>query len=105
MWASRVVRKLVTAGLLAGLGSAACKSESPATTDSAPAAIGSSAQTLFSQRCAVCHGTSGKGDGPGAVALNPKPRDYTNTAWQKSVSDDELKKIIVQGGQAVGKSM
>lgn len=52
----------------------------------------------------VCHGQSGKGDGPGAAALNPKPRDYTNAEWQKTVTDDEIAKIIVQGGAAVGKS-
>jgi mono/diheme cytochrome c family protein len=31
--------------------------------------------TIFSQSCAVCHGDIGKGDGPGAVGLNPKPAD------------------------------
>lgn len=52
----------------------------------------------------VCHGQSGKGDGVGAAALNPKPRDYTNAEWQKSVTDEDIAKIIVQGGAAVGKS-
>ena len=27
--------------------------------------------------CTACHGESGKGDGPGAAALNPKPADWT----------------------------
>jgi hypothetical protein len=62
------------------------------------------ADTRFSLLCATCHGERGKGDGPGAIALNPKPRDYTDATWQKSVTDEELRKIIVQGGQAVGKS-
>ncbi len=81
---------------------------SPSPTAAAPAAASSAAaeaQTIFSQRCSVCHGNTGKGDGPGAAALNPKPRNYSDAAWQKSVTDDDLKKIIVQGGQAVGKSM
>ena len=30
---------------------------------------------IFSQSCAVCHGDIGKGDGPGAAALSPKPAD------------------------------
>ncbi len=30
---------------------------------------------IFSQSCAVCHGNTGKGDGPGAAGLNPKPAD------------------------------
>src|SRR5262245_39787433 len=77
---------------------------------SPPAAAGneavvfSEAKEMFNSRCAPCHGTSGKGDGPGAAALNPKPRDYTDAAWQKSVTDEQLKKTIVMGGAAVGKS-
>ena len=62
------------------------------------------AEQIFTQRCTVCHGASGKGDGAGASALNPKPRDYTDAAWQKSVTDEALAKVIVEGGAAVGKS-
>lgn len=52
----------------------------------------------------MCHGQSGKGDGAAAAALNPKPRDYTSAEWQKSVTDDQIKKTITGGGAAVGKS-
>ncbi len=62
------------------------------------------ARTLFKTRCAVCHGNDGKGDGPGAAALNPKPRNYTDAAWQSSVTDEQIHKTIVYGGAAVGKS-
>lgn len=62
------------------------------------------ARTVFNERCSACHGTSGKGDGPGAAALNPKPRDYTNKDWQKSVTDEQIAKTIKLGGAAVGKS-
>lgn len=62
------------------------------------------ARTYFKQNCAVCHGTNGKGDGPGAANLTPKPQDYTDAKWQDKVKDDELKKAIVKGGMAVGKS-
>lgn len=68
------------------------------------AAVTAEAKEMFASRCAPCHGASGKGDGPGAAALNPKPRDYTDAAWQKSVTDEQLKKTIVMGGAAVGKS-
>lgn len=32
---------------------------------------------MFRGYCAPCHGTSGKGDGPAAAALNPKPANLT----------------------------
>lgn len=76
----------------------------PAATTAAAAAGGNAAQDLFTSRCSICHGTSGKGDGPGAAALNPKPRDYTNKDWQASMTDERLKKVIVGGGASVGKS-
>ena len=62
------------------------------------------ADTVFAQRCVTCHGASGKGDGIAAANLNPKPRDYTDAEWQKSVTDDYLGKVILEGGPAVGKS-
>lgn len=62
------------------------------------------AAAMFANVCAQCHGPGGLGDGPAASSLNPKPRNYTDAAWQASVTDDDIKKIIVEGGQAVGKS-
>jgi len=59
---------------------------------------------MFKQRCASCHGETGHGDGPAAAALNPKPRAYSDVAWQNSVKDDDIKKTITMGGAAVGKS-
>ena len=63
------------------------------------------AKLVFAQRCVLCHGVNGKGDGITASSLNPRPRDYTDAAWQASVTDDYLHKIIVSGGDAMGKSM
>lgn len=78
----------------------------PAPAAAAPAAEDPAreARNLFKTRCVVCHGEEGKGDGPGAAALNPKPRDYTDPAWQSSVTDEQIHKTIVFGGAAVGKS-
>ena len=64
----------------------------------------SEAQLLFANVCSQCHGLEGKGDGPASESLNPKPRNYTDPAWQASVKDEDIKAIIVGGGQAVGKS-
>ena len=62
------------------------------------------AQAVYAQRCSACHGADGKGTGAAAAALTPKPRNYADAAWQKSVTDDQLKKAIVGGGAAIGKS-
>jgi mono/diheme cytochrome c family protein len=69
-----------------------------------PDATMKEAQEIFHTRCSVCHGPLGKGDGPGAAALNPKPRNFTDAEWQKSVTDEHIEKIIQYGGIAVGKS-
>jgi mono/diheme cytochrome c family protein len=68
-----------------------------------PAAV-KEAGEIFTTRCALCHGASGKGDGAAAAGLNPKPRDYSDPAWQASVTDEQIEKIILEGGAAVGKS-
>jgi len=62
------------------------------------------AKQMFATVCAACHGIDGTGNGPAAASINPKPRNYTDPAWQASVTDDDIRKIILQGGQAVGKS-
>ena len=59
---------------------------------------------MENMRCSACHGESGKGDGPAAVALNPKPRNYTDCAVMSQKSDEELFKVIKEGGAAVGLS-
>ena len=94
---SRVVWGLVAVmSLLVGLHAHAAEQVSEA--------VMKEAKEIWQTRCATCHGTSGKGDGPAGVALNPKPRDLTSEEWQKSVTDDYIEKIIVGGGHAVGKS-
>lgn len=62
------------------------------------------AQSMYGMLCANCHGPSGKGDGQMAANLPVKPRDYTDPAWQASVTDDQIKEILLKGGQGVGKS-
>ncbi|MBI3090554.1 MAG: cytochrome c [Candidatus Tectomicrobia bacterium] len=54
--------------------------------------------------CAACHGTTGRGDGPAAAALDPKPRNHADGATMNKLSDEHLVTVIKNGGAAVGKS-
>ncbi len=63
-----------------------------------------SADQKFATLCSTCHGLTGKGDTDMAKALKPSPRDFSNLAWQKSVSDEHIAKVIKEGGAANGLS-
>lgn len=60
----------------------------------------------YKMYCALCHGDTGAGDGPGAAPLPPpKPRALNDKEYMDTVSDHDIFKIIKEGGPAVGKSM
>ena len=59
---------------------------------------------FYAKHCAGCHGPTGKGDGPAAKAINPKPNDFTNKAYMAWLKDQYLFDLIQKGGAAVGKS-
>src|SRR6476619_2507432 len=61
----------------------------------------SQAEAMFTTVCAMCHGVDGSGNGPAAATLQPKPRNYTDAAWQASVTDEQLRETILKGGAAV----
>jgi mono/diheme cytochrome c family protein len=69
-----------------------------------PAAAVAEADQIFATRCVTCHGSLGAGDGPGSAALDPKPRNFQDPAWQDSVTDEHIEKIVMYGGAAVGRS-
>ena len=62
------------------------------------------ARENYMSYCTKCHGEQGKGDGPGAAMLNPKPRDYTDCKTMQKKPDAELFKVISEGGDAAGMS-
>jgi len=39
-------------------------------------------QKIFARTCAACHGMDGRGDGPGAAQLDPRPRDLTTRQYR-----------------------
>jgi mono/diheme cytochrome c family protein len=45
---------------------------------------------LYQEHCVLCHGISGRGDGPGGLALNPRPADLTYHTLPGVHTDGEL---------------
>jgi mono/diheme cytochrome c family protein len=58
---------------------------------------------LYKEYCAQCHGFTGKGDGPAASGLEPKPAIHANIPFE-NLPMDYLYNVVNHGGAAIGKS-
>jgi len=58
---------------------------------------------VYKEYCSQCHGAEGKGDGPGASGLSPKPAVHANIPFEK-LPMEYLYNVINHGGRSVGKS-
>ncbi len=54
--------------------------------------------------CASCHGARGAGDGPAAQGLDPQPARHDDGPYMNALSNEYLRRVIAEGGAAVGKS-
>ncbi len=54
-------------------------------------------QAYYLQNCIACHGTSGKGDGPRAYFIYPRPRNFLHPASKARLNRPVLFKAIKQG--------
>lgn len=81
-----------------------------------------SGERIYTENCSYCHGAAGRGDGPNASKLDPRPTDLTASAadetaiagvvrngkgscpsWRASLSEDEIAAVAkwakgLQGG-------
>lgn len=55
------------------------------------------AASIYKVQCSMCHGSTGKGDGPVARMHNPRPTPFTDAERMAKVSDDSLVKVISGG--------
>ncbi len=52
---------------------------------------------VYTANCMACHGTQGNGQGPAAMALTPKPSDFTQAAFWDGRSDEALANSVKTG--------
>lgn len=58
---------------------------------------------LFKQNCSSCHGDNGRGDGPAAPTLNPKPRNFAQPAgWTRGYRITDIFETISHGVKGTG---
>lgn len=57
---------------------------------------------IFMTTCVPCHGSTGRGDGPAAVALNPRPANYTSSAISAESDGSLFWKLSEGRGAMVG---
>jgi mono/diheme cytochrome c family protein len=50
----------------------------------------SAAKPIYGEKCANCHGETGKGDGSEAMMYDPAPADLTDAAKMRNVTDGEI---------------
>lgn len=57
---------------------------------------------IYASTCAPCHGPTGRGDGPAAEHLDPKPRDHSNGDYMNTLADQEIRDVVRLGGAIRG---
>jgi mono/diheme cytochrome c family protein len=86
--------------VIALLGQRLLRQEEPA-----PPTPGSlTGRSLYEVHCAVCHGVTGKGDGPGAAVVRQPMKAFNDPAAMQVVDDRFLFEIIKKGGSQFGRS-
>lgn len=103
-WICRIAAALFLAALLLSGRASAAEPGTAAPAGQADAAAEAAAKEMYASTCVSCHGPGGRGDGLAAAGLPAKPASFSDPAWQKRISDQEIERAIVGGGAAVGKS-
>jgi mono/diheme cytochrome c family protein len=52
---------------------------------------------LYSDKCQICHGLKGDGNGPAGAALSPKPADFTNPKFWQGETDKKITNTVENG--------
>lgn len=61
-------------------------------------------EQLYGLFCTQCHGINGNGKGVNAAYMSVQPRSHIDREEMMTRSDEELYKVIEQGGKSIDKS-
>ncbi len=61
-------------------------------------------KVLYEYYCALCHGKEGNADGFNAYNLKTAPIQHSDPAQTGTLSDGQIRRIIKEGGGALGRS-
>jgi cytochrome c5 len=56
-------------------------------------------KALYEEKCLLCHGANGKGDGPAAAALSNPPQDFNRPEFWKQKNVDKVIEKQVKNGK------
>ena len=62
-----------------------------------PALASAQGQAVYSDKCAMCHGEDGSGNGPAAASFNPAPADFTSPVFWQKTSNARITQTIENG--------
>ncbi len=54
-------------------------------------------QDLYNNKCHICHGKKGEGNGPGAVAFSPGPANFTDPKFWRGDVDKKISDTVKNG--------
>ena len=87
--------RLATAILLLAL--SACECETAPGQRVVTAVSRERAEAVYLQKCAICHGERGDGQGPRRGSLFKKPPDFRQVAWREGKSLEQVRSVIRDG--------
>jgi mono/diheme cytochrome c family protein len=56
---------------------------------------------IYENKCQICHGVKGDGNGPAGAALSPKPVDFTSPKFWQQKNVDKLITDTVENGHGM----
>jgi mono/diheme cytochrome c family protein len=100
-------RVTVVLAILLCAGTVACNWEAPQSAKDVKNPVPPSAQnskqakSLFNGNCAICHGETGRGDGPIAADCTPKPANFADSKLMDAETDGSLFWKIANGNESM----